>query len=395
MRNIARSSKFGLRVDFKKSHGSYLFDKNSNREFLDLFGMYASLPLGYNHPIFKTKDFLEEYNTVASFKINNCEFMSDETLAFDEIFSTFAGRGVFKHFHYSCTGALAVEAAIKVCIEHRGHEDPKILSFNNSFHGINSYGGFVTSRFSGVDVRLSGFPEVFSVKIDCDLAQVEEQILKHEITCVLVEPIQCSAGDIHHSRAFYNGLSRLCKEHGIPLVFDEIQVGFGGTGKLWYYEHLDIVPDIVIFGKKTQLSGIMVREELGSIFAPEKSVRLEVTWDGDATDMVRCKHIMKAYKQYNILENVNRQSKRLISGLKDIKIIENLRNSGLIIGFDLTNRNSRDIMLKELYEHGLICNSTGAKSIRLRPNLAITDKEVDAALEIFRYINSNWSQNVN
>ena len=100
------------------------------------------------------------------------------------------------------------------------------------------------------------------------------------------------------------------------------------------------------------------------------------------------------YKR-QILENVNRQSKRLVSGLKDIKIIENLRNSGLIIGFDLTNRNSRDIMVKELYEHGLICNSTGSKSIRLRPNLAITDKEVDAALQIFRSINNDWSQNVN
>ena len=395
MRNIARSSKFGLKVDFKKSHGSYLFDKNSNREFLDLFGMYASLPLGYNHPIFKTKEFLEEYNNIASFKINNCEFVSDETLEFDQLFSSFAGRGIFKHFHYSCTGALAVEAAIKTCIEHRGHENPRILSFNNSFHGINSYGGFVTSRFSGADVRLNGFPEVFSVKVDCDLAQVEEQILKHEITCVLVEPIQCSAGDIYHSQAFFKGLSRLCKEHGVPLVFDEIQIGFGGTGKLWYYEHLDVVPDIVIFGKKTQLSGIMVREEFGSIFAPGKGVRLEVTWDGDATDMVRCKHIMKAYKEYNILENVNNQSEKLLSGLKDIKMIENLRNSGLIIGFDLTNREIRDIMIEELYKHRLICNSTGSKSIRLRPNLAITGEEVDAALEIFRFIDDNWRQNVN
>jgi len=391
MRNIARSSKFNLNVDFKNSHGSYLFDKNSNRKFLDLFGMYASLPLGYNHSIFKTKEFEEEYKNVSSFKINNCEFVSDETLEFDNIFAEFAGRGIFKHFHYSCTGALAVEAAIKTCIEHQGHKEPKILSFNNSFHGINSYGGFITSRFPGADARLKGFPEVFSIKVEYDLAQIEDKMSQHDITCVLVEPIQCSAGDIHHPHAFYRELSELCKIYSVPLVFDEIQIGFGGTGKLWYYEHLDVVPDIVIFGKKTQLSGIMVQEKLGSIFAPGKGIKLEVTWDGDVSDMVRCKYIIKAYKQKNILQNVINQSNKLCSALKDIEFIKNLRHSGLIIGFDLTNQKTRDMIIKELYNHGLICNSTGSKSIRLRPNLAITSKEIEAALEIFRSINKKWS----
>ena len=384
MRNIARSSKFDIKVDFSKSHDSYLFDKNTNRELLDFFGMYASLPLGYNHPIFKSDEFIEEYLRVSSFKINNCEFTSDETLEFDRTFKSYAGVGLFEHFHYSCTGALAVEAAIKTCIDYKRHTSPLILSFDNSFHGINSYGGFVTSRFPGADARLDGYPSVFSRKIACDLNKVEEEMQTGKITCVLVEPIQCSAGDIHHDRQFFNGLRTLCNVYDVPLVFDEIQIGFGGTGKLWYFQHLDLTPDIVVFGKKTQLSGIMAREKYGEIFNPKNSIRLEVTWDGDVADMVRCKYVMKAYQEYNILDNVNKQASSLIKGLSSMESIFNLRNCGLIIGFDLPDTKKRDILVKQLYKNGLICNKTGVKSIRLRPNLNLNDEETDRALEILK-----------
>jgi L-lysine 6-transaminase len=384
MRNIARSSKFDIKVDFSKSHDSYLFDKNTNRELLDFFGMYASLPLGYNHPIFKSDEFIEEYLRVSSFKINNCEFTSDETLEFDRTFKSYAGVGLFEHFHYSCTGALAVEAAIKTCIDYKRHTSPLILSFDNSFHGINSYGGFVTSRFPGADARLDGYPSVFSRKIACDLNKVEEEMQTGKITCVLVEPIQCSAGDIHHDRQFFNGLRTLCNVYDVPLVFDEIQIGFGGTGKLWYFQHLDLTPDIVVFGKKTQLSGIMAREKYGEIFNPKNSIRLEVTWDGDVADMVRCKYVMKAYQEYNILDNVNKQASSLIKGLSSMESIFNLRNCGLIIGFDLPDTKKRDILVKQLYKNGLICNKTGVNSIRLRPNLNLNDEETDRALEILK-----------
>ena len=138
--SIARSTKFGINVDFEKSHGSYLYDRKTDRELLDFFGMYASLPLGYNHPIFKTKSFIDEYLRVSSFKVNNCEFVSDETLQFDAMFREFAGKGKYEHFHYSCTGALAVEAAIKACLEYKNYHKLNVVSFENSFHGINSYG---------------------------------------------------------------------------------------------------------------------------------------------------------------------------------------------------------------------------------------------------------------
>tara|TARA_R100000664_G_C2759934_1_gene150380 strand:- start:3313 stop:4494 length:1182 start_codon:yes stop_codon:yes gene_type:complete len=379
--NIARSAKYGIHIDYEKSTGSYLYDKTTQRPYLDFFGMYASLPLGFNHPIFQSPEFIEEYIRCSSFKVNNCEFVSDETLEFDSLFVEYAGQN-FRHFHYTCTGALAVEAAIKTSIEYKKCHSPTILSFHNSFHGINSYGGFVTSRFPGADRRLNGFPEAFSVKVDCSLEQVKDAIKEHDLTCILVEPIQCSVGDVHHDRTFFQGLRNLCTEHDIPLIFDEIQVGFGGSGKLWYHEVVEVLPDIVIFGKKTQLSGIMVAEGFGDIFNPGRNVRLEVTWDGDVADMIRCKYIIKAYQKYGILENVKRQSTLIREALSTSPTVLNFRNCGLIIGFDLNSSNMRDRMVEKLYSRGFLCNSTGIKSIRLRPNLNLSDADTQKAIDL-------------
>ena len=379
--NIAKNSKFNIKIDFDKSHDSFLYDKNTEREYLDFFGMYASLPLGYNHKIFQTEEFKNEILSTSTFKVNNCEFVSDETLEFDRLFSEYAGSGNYKHFHYCCTGALAVEAAIKACLQYKNFHSPKIISFNNSFHGVNSYGGFVTSRFWPANLKLDGFPEILSCKLAASLKRVEEELMKSPTTCILVEPIQCSAGDIHLRKEFLVGLRALADSYDVPLVFDEIQIGFGATGKLWYYEHLDIEPDILIFGKKTQLSGIMVKDKHSQIFQKENITRLEVTWNSDVVDMVRCKHIIKAYKKYNILENVKNVSQVLISSLEKNKKIKNLRNAGLIIGFDLEDTQSRNKFVKDLYNVGLLCNSTGRRSIRLRPNLNLTLEEAELAIE--------------
>ena len=143
-------------------------------------------------------------------------------------------------------------------------------------------------------------------------------------------------------------------------------------------------PDIVIFGKKTQLSGIMVKDEFAQIFSQEDSGRLEVTWDGDISDMIRCKYIIKAYEKYDILSNVEKMSKLLSSSLSQMPEILNLRNCGLIFGFDLTSTRYRDILIKNAYENGMICNIAGKTSIRLRPSLSVTEKDIEQATSIFK-----------
>ena len=378
MSNIARGSIFDIKIDFEKSAGSYIYDKNTNKYYLDFFGMYASLPLGYNHPVFGTDEFKSEILKCAHVKVTNCEFISSETEEFDKEFSEYCGNGIFSNFHYCSTGALAVEAAIKTSLHYKNYNSLNVLSFKNSFHGVNSYGGFVTDRFFSSLTRLKGLPEIFSVKCDFNLEEVEEKLRDEDnpITCLLIEPIQCTAGDIYHDKEFFKKIRDLCDKYDVPLIFDEIQIGFGATGKLWFFEHLDIVPDMVLFGKKSQVSGLMCRSKFNGIYDREHVNRLEVTWNSDTLDMIRSKFIIKTFKKENILSNVEQKGREIKKLLENNDTIKNIRGLGLILGFDLPDSRTRDRFVKSLYNKGMICNSTGIRSVRLRPSLNLCSEDL-------------------
>ena len=252
------------------------------------------------------------------------------------------------------------------------------MSFDKSFHGINSWGCFATSRTGSNEKRLKSFPELFCKKIPHDLGEVKRQLQEGNKTAVLVEPIQCTAGDFYQSPEFFMGLRGLCDEYDVPLIFDEIQVGFGTSGKKWYYQHLGMTPDIIAFGKKTQLSGIMVRSKFSDLFNEPET--LEVTWDATLIDMIRCNYIIKAYKDYDILSNVNLMGDHLSEGLMRIKGICNLRHCGLLFAFDIDE--GRDIFLESALNRGLLVNSSEDKTVRLRPNLNVSLDEINEALSI-------------
>ena len=124
----------------------------------------------------------------------------------------------------------------------------------------------------------------------------------------------------------------------------------------------------------------MVKDKFSKIF--KKPIRLEVTWDGDVVDMIRCKHIIKAIKEQKAMENVNKMSKFFIEGLKNIKNINNIRNSGLLIAFDLSSKNKQLDFANKIFKYGLLCNPTAQKTIRFRPNLLVNENEISNALNI-------------
>ncbi len=397
-----RSSIFKRKIDFNKSEGSYLFDINTKHKYLDFFGQYSTLAIGYNHPIFKTKEYLSELKSIGHQKITNCEILSSESLEFDKIFRDYTSKNLFSHYHYTCTGALAIEAAIKTAMDYKGKGFNRVISFKKSFHGINGYGGIFTDRFGPVNQRLKNFPGDYWDRVDNPvitykkgkkiinedlvnkvLNDIELIINKDNNVCaILIEPIQCTYGDYYFPKSFFDGLRDICDKYDIPMIFDEIQVGFAATGKLWYFEHLTIDPDILVFGKKTQLSGIAVKNKFAKIF--ENSIRLEVTWDSDIIDMVRCKYIIQAYQEGNVLSNVRKMSSVLSDGLEKISELENVRYCGLLFAFDFDSKFRRDSFLNQLIDKRMLCNPTGDKTIRLRPNLFVSIDEIEHSLSIIK-----------
>ena len=163
---------------------------------------------------------------------------------------------------------------------------------------------------------------------------------------------------------------------------DEVQVGFGTTGTLWYHEQLGFRPDFVVFGKKTQVSGFMAADHVSEIFDDSQYTRLDVTWNGDLTDMIRSKYVMKAYQDLDIMKNVAVMSNKIIKDFSKIKDIQNLRSAGLMIAFDCESAQERNNLYKSALLQGILINPTGEKSFRIRPPLTVSLTEAECAYNI-------------
>lgn len=364
-----------LTIDFKKSHGSYFVDKNSQEEYLDFFNMYSSLPLGYNHPIFDD-NFKEKINEIAYLRMANNVCKSDELLDFVEELKNYTFSS---NFHFTCTGALAVESALKAAMQYKKCINPLVISITNSFHGVNSW-GFTTSRVGVTEKRMEYFPQNNWINLTLDevINYLNNENLDN-LVAILIEPIQATNGDIYLDPNKLKKIRELCTKKEICYILDEIQTGFGTTGKMWYYEHLGITPDILIFGKKAQICGIITNDKYSEIFSNPYQ-KLDVTFDGELIDIVRASYILKAFEKYNILKNVQKNSDYLKNALSN-KVL-NYRSCGYLIAFDFCNTQQRDKFVKDCFENKLLINKAGEFTVRLRPNLTLQRHEIDQFINI-------------
>ena len=201
-----------------------------------------------------------------------------------------------------------------------------------------------------------------------------ENVTKN-ISSVIVEPIQCTAGDVYLDVTKLKKIQDLCNKNDICFIVDEIQTGFGVTGEMWYSKMIGLNPDIVIFGKKSQICGIIVNDKYSEAIHSQYR-KLEVTFDGELIDAIRSEYILNAIEKNSLLENVKDKSKILRNELSGL--FENYRSVGHLIAFDFQNKQERDDFALNAYLNRLLVNPTGEKSIRIRPNLAFSDNELDA-----------------
>ena len=362
-------SKYNLKIDWAKSHGSYLVDKQSGNNYLDFFNQYSSVPLGYNHPAF------DAYNRSFLFanKVANCELRTEEGEAFLDEFAKFPGKD-FKNFHFTCTGGLAVESALKLVLDNKpGH----ILCTSGSFHGITGLGAHATFPFKPIDSHLVScirYNDRF-VRLFLSQSNITSQFERSlklfkqwpSLTALIIEPIQCTYGDRYFPHDFFKVCREFCDDVGIPLIFDEVQTGFGATGTMWYYEQLGIKPDIVIFGKKAQVSGVMTNLDIDYD-------KQELTWDGNLIDMQRSRCVMDTIQRDHLLHNVQRCNHTMETKLAGLK---NFRCCGTLAAFDFNTTKQRNDFAGHLFNNKMLVNSTRDNTIRLRLNLATTADELD------------------
>lgn len=407
---------YDLVLDFEKSHGCYFHDSKSNKDFLDFFSFFASLPLGYNHPKMQDTAFKNRLLNASMIKPSNSDIYTSEYADFVETFARIAGDG-YPHYFFISGGALAVENALKAAFDWKvrknmaqgkGEKGSQIIHFKQSFHGRSGY----TLSLTNTDPKKTMyFPKFDWPRIDSPacifpmneentatvikkeqvaLQQIEDAIQQNpdDIAALIIEPIQSEGGDNHFRKEFLQALKDICDNNEILLIFDEVQTGIGLTGKMWCYQHYDIRPDIVCFGKKTQTCGIMAGprlNEVDSVF--HVSSRINSTFGGNLVDMVRCQRYLEIIDEEQIINQVNEIGQVLLSGLNSLseqfEFIDNVRGRGFQLAFDCDSPERRQQIIQQAYQNQMIVLSCGERSIRLRPSLNLRKEEAELALNIF------------
>ena len=406
-------------IDLEKSHGSWLVDARNNKEYLDLFSMFASMSVGYNHPyVLENKDRLTDASLN---KPTNSDVYSMQMAEFVETMGRMTQPEYLPYAFYVSGGALAVENALKTAFDWKVRKNlangkneggSKIIHFQESFHGRT---GYTLSLTDSPDTRKTDYfpkfewPRIINPKLEFPATDEVIQIVKEkeakavdqieramkeypdEIAGLIIEPIQGEGGDNHFRESFFRQLRELANEHEFLLIYDEVQSGGGITGKMWAHQHYgdDCQPDIISFGKKTQVCGIFASNRLneveGHVF--EESSRLNSTWGGNLVDMVRFTIYLEIIERENLLDQVKENGAYLKLGLESLQknypeTVFNVRNRGLFGAFDLKSGEERDKSIELIAKEGAIMLGCGTKSIRFRPHLNVSRTEIDQGIDM-------------
>ena len=408
---------YDMVLDLEKSKGAYLHDSISGNDYLDFFTFFASNPLGMNHEkLAADPDFVQTIGKAALNKPSNSDVYTEEMAHFVETFSRVGIPDYMPYAFFVSGGALAVENALKVAFDwkvqknfekgYRKEKGHKVLHLDKAFHGRSGYTMSLTNTDPNKVKYFPKFdwPRIHNPAIQYPLNKENlKQVVKEEkqalaqarqyfemyaddIACILLEPIQGEGGDNHFRKEFHEGLRELADEFDALLIYDEVQTGVGLTGKFWAHEHY-VVPDILAFGKKAQVCGILATDRVDDIETNcfHVSSRINSTWGGNLVDMVRFDRILQIIEEEKLVENAAKTGKHLQKSLKELadeyEHITNPRGEGLFCAIDLPDSHARDAVIQDCLENKLMILGCGPKSIRFRPPLTISKDQLDEGLE--------------
>ncbi|AKK26580.1 L-lysine 6-transaminase [Mycobacterium sp. EPa45] len=407
-----------LVLDLDRSAGSWLVDARDGTRYLDMFTFFASSALGMNHPaLADDAAFRAELAQAAINKPSNSDVYTVPMARFVDTFRRVLGDPALPHLFFVDGGALAVENALKVAFDWKSRHneargiDPnlgtRVLHLRGAFHGRSGY----TLSLTNTDpIKVARFPKFDWPRIDApylrpgaDMDALEAESIRqaraafeahpHDIACFIAEPIQGEGGDRHFRPQFFAAMRRLCDSYDALMIADEVQTGCGITGTAWAYQQLDFAPDIVAFGKKTQVCGIMagrrVDEVADNVFAV--SSRINSTWGGNLVDMVRSRRILEVAEAEGLFQRAADVGAYLLAGLEDLAcawpgVIRDVRGRGLMCALRLPSGQARDAVLGALWDRGVIMLGSGADSVRFRPALTVSRAEIDRALATLREV---------
>lgn len=355
-------------VEIEKANGVFLWDKQ-NRKYLDLYGGHGVISIGHTHPVYTTM--LKEQLDKIAYYSNSVYLPVQERFA--EKLTEFSGYKDYSLFLCN-SGAEANENALKLASFHTGKRD--VIAFKGSFHGRTSAALAVTDNLKiSAPINRNDFHVYF---LDLNrLEQFNQAVKSNNICAVIVEGIQGVSGLDAPSESFLKHISKICRQKGILLILDEIQSGYGRTGKFFAHQYAGIKPDIITMAKGMgngfPMGGLLIHSEI----KPWHGM-LGTTFGGNPLACTAGLAVLEVMKQENLLENISEINRYLIDELKEIPEVKQIKGKGLMLGvaFDFPIREMRKELL---YKHQILTGSSSNPNLlRILPPLNITRKQISA-----------------
>ena len=352
-------------INIVSGKGCKVYD-DKGTEYLDLYGGHAVISIGHAHPV---------YVKAISEQVAKLGFYSNSIVnTLQEDFATELGKACgyedYSLFLIS-SGAEANENALKLASFHNGRK--KVLSFKKSFHGRTSAAVKVTDIPSYVAPVNEGLEVVF-VDLN-DIETVRKELSSKEYSSVIIEGIQGVGGIMLPNDQFIRNLREECTKTETILILDEIQSGYGRSGKFFAHQYAGIKPDIVTVAKGIcngfPMGGIIISPMFKAIHG-----QLGTTFGGNHLGCAGALAVLTVFKEENLIENALKVGNFLIEELKKIPQIKEVRGRGLMIGLEF-EQSVKDIRNKLLFDEKVFTGVAGANIIRLLPPLSLSMSEAE------------------
>ncbi|RPD45353.1 aminotransferase class III-fold pyridoxal phosphate-dependent enzyme [Hymenobacter sediminis] len=352
-----------------KALGAKLWD-DKGQEYLDFYGGHAVISIGHSHPHYVQR--LTEQLQNIGFYSNSVQIPIQQQLA--QKLGKVSGYEDYSLFLCN-SGAEANENALKLASFHTGKK--RVLAFKGAFHGRTS--GAVAATDNPKIVAPFNADHAISF-VEYDLAAVEQVLQGGDVCAAIIEPIQGVGGIIMPSDEFLTGLAALCKQYGALLIADEVQSGYGRSGKFFAHQHAGIRPDVISvakgMGNGFPIGGILIAPELKASYG-----LLGTTFGGNHLACAAALAVLEVIEQEDLLNHATELGHYLRSELEANAGAEEIRGRGLMVGikYDFPIKDVRDKLLSDF--HIFVGNASDPTVLRLLPPLNITKAEVDRFLQ--------------
>lgn len=358
-----------------KAQGSWLWDKDGSR-YLDLYGGHAVISIGHTHPHYVSK-LTEQLNQIG-FYSNSVKIPLQEELA--EKLGRLSGYNDYNLFLVN-SGAEANENALKVASFTNGRK--KIISFSKSFHGRTS-GAVAATDDPGIVAPFNQTENIIFLPLN-DEAALEETMRKNDICAVIVEGIQGVGGVVIPTDSFLKKIEALCKETGAFMILDEVQSGYGRSGKFFAHQYAGVKPHLITIAKGMgngfPVAGVLIHPDIKA-----KHSMLGTTFGGNYLACAAAIAVLDVIENEKLVENSASLGQYLVEQLKGIEGIKEIRGKGLMIGIELDFPCAE--VRKELLEsyHIFTGSASNKNTIRILPALNVKKEELDMFVNAFHKV---------